>query len=86
MTPSQRHAVYINSSIFRMKALAVLERDGHACTKCGSRDDLQVNHKPHSYGKIPDEGLDDLFTLCRKCHEEYHCISPVSTGQLLFRL
>lgn len=49
-----------------------LERDGHACTRCGASDrTLQAHHVvPRSAGG-PDD-LANLVTLCRPCHGVMH--------------
>jgi HNH endonuclease len=50
----------------RMKQ-AVYERDGYRCTRCGSRDDLAVDHvHPHSKGGTAT--LANLQTLCKPCN------------------
>ena len=44
-------------------------RDGYKCVICGSVDRIQVHHKiPYRYCKSHD--LDNLITLCRKCHSK----------------
>lgn len=44
-----------------------LERDGHQCRLCGSRERLHVHHvKPISFGGT--HTLQNLITLCRRCH------------------
>lgn len=46
----------------------VLERDGFKCTKCGSAKDLEAHHIiPRRKGGADD--LDNLTTLCKKCHD-----------------
>jgi 5-methylcytosine-specific restriction endonuclease McrA len=45
----------------------VLERDRHACTKCGSTDGLEVHHViPAAAGGATS--LENLETLCVSCH------------------
>ena len=52
----------------------VLERDGHACTKCGETALLVVHHRDgEGRGKEqPNNELSNLITLCRSCHIEAH--------------
>lgn len=52
--------------------LAVIERDGYACTRCGERvGPWEVHHlKPTSKGGTDD--LDNLVTLCVGCHHDEH--------------
>ena len=64
---------YIGSKIWDKKRKARLEKDGNRCRLCdedGSRFRLEVHHRPLSYGKIPNESIeDDLITLCARCHD-----------------
>jgi len=46
---------------------AIFQRDGYACTVCGSRSDLTIDHvHPVSLGGSND--LSNLRTLCRSCN------------------
>jgi len=55
-------------NIFRDEAL---KRDGHRCTQCGSKDDLEVHHRvPIAAGGTNAE--DNLTTLCHTCHVAIH--------------
>jgi hypothetical protein len=42
----------------------VLARDGHACTRCGSRHKLDAHHIRPGYD------IDAGITLCNACHTE----------------
>lgn len=49
--------------------LSLMERDGYKCGKCGSIDNIQVDHiMPLSRGGTDD--LDNLQFLCRQCNLE----------------
>lgn len=49
-----------------------LERDGHACTRCGANDrTLQAHHVVPRGAGGPDD-LENLVTLCRPCHGVMH--------------
>ncbi len=59
----------------------VLERDGHACTSCHVRQGdllagcfrlgkLHVHHL--TYERRGNERLEDLVTVCSRCHEMVH--------------
>src|SRR5437868_6583204 len=50
----------------------VLKRDGNKCIICKSRTDLQVHHDTYKHHGNELEHLEDLMTLCRKCHQEHH--------------
>lgn len=54
----------------------VLKRDGYACRKCGSKENLQIHHiKYRSKGGSDD--LNNLITLCEFCHWIVHKDEPV---------
>lgn len=55
---------------WQQRRLAVLERDGWACTNCGdSKSELHVHHVAYRRGADPwDYGDDDLTSLCATCH------------------
>jgi len=46
---------------------AVLERDGHRCTQCGSTENLHVHHCRARRRGGTDQ-MDNLQTLCERCH------------------
>ncbi len=51
------------------------ERDGYSCQYCGSTKNLQVHHIDNAGStitEIPDNNLDNLITLCTKCHMRLH--------------
>lgn len=47
-----------------------LERDGRRCRLCNSKERLEVHHR--TYKRRGNEKLDDLTTLCHRCHATYH--------------
>lgn len=53
------------------------ERDGYKCVNCGSTEQLIPHHKDGS-GQTdnPNHALDNLETLCRKCHMALHDPNP----------
>jgi len=52
---------------------AILKRDGHKCTRCGSRWNLHVHHLRYipnlHIWKVP---TDFVTTLCENCHQKMH--------------
>ena len=50
-----------------------LERDEYTCTMCGAKKDLVVHHIDCS-GQTdePNNDVDNLTTLCRRCHINLH--------------
>lgn len=57
------HARY-NSATYKRNRKLVLERDGHACVRCGSKEKLHVHHK----GESTDHRVEMMETLCELCH------------------
>lgn len=56
---------------------AVLERDGHRCTRCG-RDSMLVVHHVDGTGRGSRQHnncADNLTTLCRACHARHHSLA-----------
>lgn len=56
---------------------AVLARDGHRCTRCGTSKSLVVHHKDgNGRGKHDkNNARKNLVTLCRACHAKEHAIT-----------
>lgn len=62
---------YIHSSAWRRKRERVLKRDHYKCRKCGKRNcRLEVHHL--TYKNFGDEPLNDLITVCSRCHHKIH--------------
>jgi 5-methylcytosine-specific restriction endonuclease McrA len=83
-TPQRRRSKssYWRSKAWRRRRRAVLKRDSYACTSCGRKrgdDDprlkrgttiLEVHHL--TYERFGREELEDLLTLCQRCHANEH--------------
>jgi hypothetical protein len=61
---------YLASVQWSHKRQAVLARDGHKCTNCGSTTKLNVHHL--SYAEVPNEPISSLLLLCEVCHTDLH--------------
>lgn len=64
------YSEYLKSDYWKNKRRQVLQRDNYSCNECGVKSNLQVHHL--DYDTIGDEDLEDLITLCRKCHHNLH--------------
>ncbi len=51
----------------------VFRRDGYRCKLCG-RNDLPLHLHHCTYENYASERLEDLITLCERCHERHHCL------------
>ena len=49
----------------------VLKRDGWRCQLCGTSNNLEVHHI-RSRSRLGDDTLQNLITLCAKCHATIH--------------
>lgn len=53
-----------------------LERDNYICQLCGATLNLDAHHKDnggvHISGKEANHNLDNLITLCHRCHLKLH--------------
>lgn len=71
----EAYRVYLLSDHWQALREAALGRDGYKCVVCDSADRLQVHHLKYR-GHLEDGILEDVETLCRKCHRLAHGIGP----------
>ena len=69
-TRSLAYALYLESPEWQAKRQAVLDRDEHRCTECGTTKYLHVHHL--TYARIFHEELEDLVTLRDGHHAARH--------------
>ena len=72
-TREQRQAwsIYGTAKWKKVRALA-LERDGYRCQRCAEQHDLVVHHDLERDSGHDPFDLDNLETLCRRCHGLEH--------------
>jgi hypothetical protein len=70
MAINAEYQAYLNSPKWKAKRREVLERAKYKCQVCKKRQAWQVHHK--TYERIFNEPLQDLLSVCAKCHEEIH--------------
>lgn len=58
-------------SIFNRLKKITLERDGLVCLGCGSKIKLHTHHI-YPKGKKRKDFINNLITLCNKCHFKVH--------------
>jgi 5-methylcytosine-specific restriction endonuclease McrA len=68
----------INTSEWQKLRRAARLRDGNRCVRCGSAERLSVHHAVQGSNL-----LDDLLTLCSRCHARKHGRKP-SAGEAVF--
>jgi 5-methylcytosine-specific restriction endonuclease McrA len=59
----------VGSSRWKKTRATVKARDG-ACVACGSTADLEVHHLTPARAADDPFDVDDLVTLCRRCHAQ----------------
>jgi hypothetical protein len=67
-----RYNEYLDSAYFADVRKTVFERDHYQCRKCGSAKNLEPHHISYRNLGFKDREVDDLLTLCNKCHAELH--------------
>lgn len=67
-----RYQEYLHSQEWKNIREEILERDGHKCKLCGSTENLRVHHKSYECLYEEECAMQDLITLCEKCHGELH--------------
>lgn len=66
----QRYIDYINSKEWAEIRNKALIRDNFKCSLCGNTHNLQVHHLNYNNFMNETNHLEDLMTLCNKCHEK----------------
>lgn len=68
---SRHHAAIKNSRQWKAARAECLERDGYACVRCDSPDQLEADHIIRLVD-APELAFDleNLQTLCSDCHDE----------------
>lgn len=61
---------YMKSKKWYITRIAVLKRDNYECYICSKQVPLEVHHL--TYKHIYNEPLEDLVSLCRRCHQAQH--------------
>lgn len=68
---------YINSMRWAGIAAKCKQRDGQRCRCCNSREFLEVHHRCYDYlGREEENNMEDLITLCNRCHSKLHDKDP----------
>jgi 5-methylcytosine-specific restriction endonuclease McrA len=70
MSKKEYHA-YLRSPEWKEKREQVLTRDGHKCRLCNSPKAPSVHHRRY-LDNHEEEPLEDLITLCSRCHNIFH--------------
>jgi len=72
----QQYYTYLKSQSWKEIAVAAKNRDKWKCRLCNSGLDLNVHHRSYDIlGKEADH-MEDLVTLCARCHKTFHHVVP----------
>ena len=66
------YSIFLKSKYWKYVHNLVIDRDGKKCVKCGSVSRLQAHHLTYEHHYKEHLHLNDLITLCKKCHEIEH--------------
>ena len=69
-----KYELYIHGTKWRKIREKVIERDGGKCKRCKCKKTLQVHHLVYDNLFNEEEHLDDLVTICKKCHFKLHSL------------
>ncbi len=69
----KKYNSFLQSPYWKEVRDLVLKRDEYKC-KCGAKTYLQVHHLTYENHLNEKNNLQDLITVCRKCHKEIHGI------------
>lgn len=61
---------YMQSDNWQAKRRLRLDADGHRCATCRRPRELEIHHL--TYDRLGCERIEDLVTLCTRCHGELH--------------
>lgn len=66
------YKLFLKGNYWKETSAMILKRDNYSCVKCGSKKRLQVHHKTYEHHLDEKNNLQDLITLCHKCHKKEH--------------
>lgn len=66
------YSEFLKSKYWSIVRQRVLQRDGSKCVICSYSKNLQVHHDNYKNHFREHRHLNNLMTLCGKCHKEHH--------------
>jgi hypothetical protein len=73
---------WLNTDEWRDIATRAYARDGFRCRICNSPDNLHAHHRTYAHRGNELHHLEDLTTLCGRCHKLYHHIKRANEGNV----
>lgn len=74
MSKKSEYNKYLESEYWQGIRKSIYKRDNYKCRLCNSDKDICVHHR--TYEHIGNEILEELITMCRRCHHRFHKINP----------
>ena len=68
------YVLFLRSNYWKRVRKTVLQRDNYTCQHCESKKGLNAHHISYKHHGKEHMHLEDLITLCTKCHEKVHKI------------
>ena len=67
----KRPRLRLDPKLYDQLRKQVLRRDGWTCQYCGKKSNLEVHHKQFR-GRKGGDSMENLITLCARCHSLVH--------------
>lgn len=68
---------FLRTDYWQAVAAQVKKRDGYRCVVCNSPEQIEAHHRTYRNHGEEHLHLEDLTTLCRKCHKTFHGHLPI---------
>jgi 5-methylcytosine-specific restriction endonuclease McrA len=68
----KNYKLFLKSKYWKEVRLVVYKRDNYKCVYCGSKEKIQAHHLTYKNHYKEHKNLQDLITLCEKCHKSEH--------------
>lgn len=76
-----KYDFFLKSAYWQKIRTAVFDRDDNKCVMCGSTEAIQAHHKTYAHHGDEMDFLEDLITVCTKCHRKIHGITSSGRTQ-----
>jgi hypothetical protein len=69
---NKSYQFFLNSNYWKTIREKIIQRDGGRCIICKCEKELQVHHDTYKNHFNEHNHLEDLMTLCKRCHQQHH--------------
>lgn len=67
-----KYTEFLKSPYWKTVVKIVLKRDKKQCTVCKSKTNLNIHHTTYKHHYSEHKFINELLTLCKDCHHDYH--------------